>query len=151
MYSLKSHNILDYVLGSVLLVGPWLFGFQAIPEARVLFLLCGIAVITYSLMTKYAYSFTQMIPLGVHMTLDTIIGVVLILAPAMFGYRGLITEAQSVAHIIMGVGLVSLVALTKPKTEAAKAYAENAKMESNRKYMPPQTAKIAMIHEPPTN
>ncbi|RYZ69140.1 MAG: hypothetical protein EOP05_15250, partial [Proteobacteria bacterium] len=124
MFTLKTHNIIDYVLGAFLLVSPWLFGFDQIVEARVLFLLSGVVLITYSLITNYYFSVARIIPLGVHMTMDAILGVLLILAPALFGYRGLITEAQYVAHVLVGVGTVGLVALTKPKSEAAKSPVE---------------------------
>ena len=124
MFTLKTHNIIDYVLGAFLLVSPWLFGFDQIVEARVLFLLSGVVLITYSLITNYYFSVARIIPLGVHMTMDAILGVLLILAPALFGYRGLITEAQYVAHALVGVGTVGLVALTKPKSEAAKSPVE---------------------------
>ena len=66
MFTLKTHNIIDYVLGAFLLVSPWLFGFDQIVEARVLFLLSGVVLITYSLITNYYFSVARIIPLGVH-------------------------------------------------------------------------------------
>jgi hypothetical protein len=120
MIPLKIHNVLDYIIGALLIVTPWLFGFGQIPAARSLFLIAGIGLVAYSLLTKYDYSIAKVIPLGVHMILDALIGIVTILAPVMLGYRDLLTGGQYAVHVIWGIGAVGLVALTSPKTEATK-------------------------------
>lgn len=126
MISLKTHNVLDYVMGVVLAVCPFIFGFGYLDIARNLFLILGVALIVYSLFTNYYYAIARVIPLGVHMTLDVLAGVLLILAPAMFGYRELITGGQYALHIVLGIGTVGFVALTRTRTEAAKTPSERA-------------------------
>jgi hypothetical protein len=126
MIPLRVHNILDYVIGAFMIIAPWLFRFSTVPVVRNLFLVLGVGIVVYSLLTNYYFSVFRVIPLGVHMTLDTLVGIVLILAPALFGYRDLITEGQYALHIILGIGAVGLVALTRPRTEAAKTPAERA-------------------------
>lgn len=126
MIPLKVHNVIDYIVGALLIVSPWIFGFAEIPAARTLFLVGGVGLIAYSLITKYYYSIAKILPLGVHMTLDALLGVLVILAPALFGYRDFLTEGQYAAHIVLGIGAVGLVALTRPRTEAAKTPAERA-------------------------
>jgi hypothetical protein len=126
MIPLKVHNSIDYLTGALLLVAPWLFDFSHVIEARTLFLIGGIALIAYSLLTNYDFSLTRMIPLGVHMTLDTVLGIFLILAPALLGYREQVTEAQYVVHVVLGVSLVGLVALTRPRTEVSKTPIDRA-------------------------
>jgi hypothetical protein len=126
MISLRTHNILDYVIGAVLILSPFLFGFADINAARNLYVLGGIALIVYSLFTNYYYAIAHVIPLGVHMTLDALLGILVILAPAMFGYRDLLTDGQYALHIVLGIGAVGLVALTRTRTEAAKTPSERA-------------------------
>lgn len=126
MISLKAHNILDYVIGALLIVSPWIFGFNEIGTARNVYLLLGVGLIVYSSITNYYYSLAKVLPLGVHMTFDALAGIVLILSPALFGYRELLTDGQYAAHIVFGIGAVGLVALTRPRTEAAKTPAERA-------------------------
>lgn len=128
MISLRIHNIIDYIVGAVLLISPWLFGFADIAAARNIFLVGGVLLIAYSLFTKYYYSISRVLPLGVHMTMDALLGILLILAPALFGYRDVLTQGQYAAHIILGVAAVGLVALTRPRTEAAKTPAERAEI-----------------------
>ncbi len=126
MIPLKPHNVLDYVIGALLVISPWLFGFADVLAARNVFLVLGAGLIVYSLLTNYYYAIVRVIPLGVHMTLDSLAGVVLILAPALFGYRDLLTTGQYAVHMIFGIGAIGLVALTRPRTEAAKTPAERA-------------------------
>lgn len=126
MLPLRVHNIIDYLVGAFLIVAPWVLNFADIPAARTLFLLSGIALIGYSLLTNYYFSIVRWIPLGLHMTLDTVLGLLLILAPALFSYRDLLTAAQATAHIVIGASLVALVALTRPRTENAKTAGERA-------------------------
>ena len=126
MISLRVHNILDYIVGAVLIISPWLFGFSEIAAARNLFVWGGIALIAYSLLTNYYYAVARVIPLGVHMTLDALLGIVVILAPALFGYRDFLTSGQYALHVVLGIGALGLVALTRPRSESAKTPAERA-------------------------
>lgn len=126
MISLRAHNVLDYILGAVLMVCPWIFGFAELAPARVIFLVSGIVLIAYSLATNSYYSAVRAIPLGVHMTLDALLGIFLILSPALFGYRDVLTDGQYALHIVLGIGAVGLVALTRPRTEAAMTPAERS-------------------------
>jgi hypothetical protein len=121
MISLRTHNILDYVVGVFLVVCPFLFGFSNIAPAVNLFMIGGITLIVYSLLTNYYYSLARVIPLGVHMMLDAMLGIFLILAPALFGYRELLTDGQYALHIVIGIGTVGMVALTHTRTETMKS------------------------------
>lgn len=125
MVRLKTHNILDYVIAAVLVLAPFMFGLADIAPARNTFVVLGVGLALYSLITKYYYSIAKIIPLGVHMTLDCLAGVALILAPSLFNYRELITDGQYAAHIILGLGALGLVAVTRTRTEAAKTPEEH--------------------------
>lgn len=120
MVSLKTHNILDYVGGALLIMSPFLFGFADINAARNVFTLAGFILILYSLFTNYYYAVIRVIPLGVHMTLDAINGVLLITAPWIFNYRAFLTPGQEYLHYVLGVGVLALVGLTREKTESDK-------------------------------
>lgn len=126
MISLRTHNIFDYVIGVFLVVCPFLFGFSQIATAVNIFMLGGIALVTYSLLTNYYYSLARVIPLGVHMMLDALLGILLILSPALFGYRETLTDGQYALHIVVGIGVVGLVALTHTRTETMKSPIERA-------------------------
>ena len=94
-----------------------MFGFSEIVAGRNLFLVLGLGLIGYSLVTNYQYSVRKWLPLGVHMALDVAAGVLLILGSYIFGYRSLITDGQTALHYVLGLGAIGLVALTRPKTD----------------------------------
>lgn len=131
MLSLKTHNVVDYAIGIVLIVSPFLFNFAHVSAAANLFMIGGISLIVYSLITNYHYSVAKFVPLGVHMAMDAILGVLFILGPALFGYRDMLTGGQYAWHVIMGLGAVGLVALTRTRTESAKSPAERASIAAH--------------------
>lgn len=119
--SLRVHNILDYIVGAVLLLCPSLFGFSDIDTARNVFLTLGFGLIGYSLLTRYRYSVLKVIPIGLHMAMDVAAGVFAILAPYLLNYRGLLTGGQLAVHFVMGMGAIGLVILTRSRTEDVAA------------------------------
>ncbi|MCM2323567.1 MAG: hypothetical protein NDJ90_09940 [Oligoflexia bacterium] len=114
MLSIRTHNILDYVIGVFLFFCPALFGFAGIDAARNTFVALGVGLVAYSLLTDYRYSIVKLIPLSIHMGLDVAIGVALLLAPSVFGYRESLTNTQNWLHIVMGLGAFALVIFTRP-------------------------------------
>lgn len=120
MLSLRTHNIVDYVGGALLLLAPFLFGFADLEVARNVFLISGATLILYSLFTNYEYAVLRVLPLGVHMTLDVLIGVVLMVSPWLFAYREFLSPGQEYLHYLLGVGLFAFVGITREKTEEEK-------------------------------
>jgi len=116
MISLRVHNILDYVIGAMLILCPPVFGFSNVIAARDVFLVLGFGLIGYSLLTQYRYSIAKIIPLGVHMFLDVATGFIVMLSPWLFGYREYITNFQTVLHFVIGLGAWCLVAFTDKRT-----------------------------------
>ena len=81
MIPLNVHNVLDYVIGAALILAPSIFGFSEIDAARNVFLVLGVGLIIYSLLTRYRYSLAKIIPLKVHMAMDTMAGVIVMISP----------------------------------------------------------------------
>lgn len=139
MIPLKVHNVLDYVIGVALALSPFVFGFSDVLAARNVFLVLGVGLIGYSLMTNYYYSVAKIIPLGAHMVMDALSGIVLILSPALFGYRELITDGQFALHFVMGIGALGLGALTRTRTEDAKTPIERTEIRHTSTHANPLT------------
>ena len=112
MISLKTHNVLDYLLGVVVAFTPYFFDFAGITVARNVFQTAGVALIVYSLLTNYCYSLFKMIPVRVHLLLDVVNGGALLLAPWLFGYRALLTNFQFGVHVAAALVLLGFVAFT---------------------------------------
>ncbi len=129
LISLRTHNILDYIGGVVLLTCPSIFGFSDIEMARSVFITLGFVLIGYSLLTRYPFSFAKVIPLGVHMGLDVTLGVLMLVAPWVFGYSDYLTGGQLGLHFILGLGVITLVAFTRPRSERQEALKEPMDIE----------------------
>jgi hypothetical protein len=119
MISLKTHNVLDYLIGGVLILCPYLFEFSDILAARNAFLVLGFGLIGYSLLTNYYYSIAKIISIRAHMFLDVVLGIALMLVPSFFGYRTLITGGQYALHFVLGLAAIVLVAITNRRTGPA--------------------------------
>ena len=132
MIPLEVHNVVDYLVGVALALSPFVFGFSDVVAARNVFLVLGIGLVAYSAITNYYYSVAKIIPLGAHMVMDALAGIALILSPALFGYRELITDGQFAWHFVMGIGALGLVALTRTRTEEAKTPTQRAEIRHQR-------------------
>ena len=113
MISLRTHSILDYGVAALLVVSPWIFGFATVDAARSVFVTAGLSLLTYSLITDYRYSVAKIVPVGVHMFMDVVLGILVMIAPAVFSYRDLITGGQYGLHFVMELGAIGLVAFTR--------------------------------------
>jgi hypothetical protein len=95
----RLHGMLDYGMGLLLIIAPWLLGFaDGGPEQWVPVIL-GAGVILYSLLTDYELGVARVIPMPVHLGLDVAGGVVLAASPWIFGFADEIWWP----HVVLGV------------------------------------------------
>jgi hypothetical protein len=95
----RLHGMLDYGMGLLLIIAPWLLGFaDGGPEQWVPVIL-GAGVILYSLLTDYELGVARVIPMPVHLGLDVAGGVVLAASPWLFGFADEIWWP----HVVLGV------------------------------------------------
>jgi len=83
-----THRTVDYVVGIVLVLAPFLFGFWGVASATWVAILTGLVLIVYSLFTQYAPGMDRNISLSTHLTLDIILGIFLAISPWLFGFAG---------------------------------------------------------------
>jgi len=109
--------MLDYPLGVVLILAPWIFGFSDVGGAAVAVpIIIGALMIGQSLITDWELSIADVIPLPVHLTDDIVAGVVLALSPFVFGFSDQGTNAW-LPHVIVGMGLIGAGLLTRRRRE----------------------------------
>lgn len=109
------HGYLDYLMGLVLLVAPWLFGFAAGGAETWIPVIIGASVIIYSLFTDYELGAVRRIPMPTHLALDAAGGVLLALSPWLFGFSDVIVWP----HLVFGL-LELGAAVTTHRTPARK-------------------------------
>lgn len=121
---LKVHNALDFIVGVVLILSPWIFRFNDVGGAAVAIpMIIGAASIILGLTTRtYSTGVLQLIPVKLHLTIDFLAGVFLLVSPWLFGFHVDKTNAW-VPHVVVGAALivVSLVTQTDMGEAPVKA------------------------------
>ncbi|HEY8597614.1 MAG TPA: SPW repeat protein [Thermomicrobiales bacterium] len=112
----RVHGMLDYLMGVLLIVSPWLFGFaDEGGVARWLPFVLGAGVIVYSLLTRYELALSPLIPMPVHLGLDAAGGLLLAVSPWLFGFA----DRVWLPHLVFGLLEIGAVLTTKTTPERA--------------------------------
>ena len=95
----RLHGIIDYGLGGLLMISPWLLGFARGGAETVVPVLLGAALLGYSLCTDYELGVARLIPMRAHLALDLGGGALLALSPWLFGFG----SAVRLPHLFLGL------------------------------------------------
>jgi hypothetical protein len=82
----RTHGILDYLIGALLIVAPWLFDFADGGAKQWVPIILGAGALLYSIMTDYELGLVKAIPMSVHLMLDLGSGIILAVSPWLFGF-----------------------------------------------------------------
>lgn len=111
----RIHAVIDYTIGTLLIVSPWLFGFaQFGPETWVPVVL-GASMLAYSLVSQYEFGVLGIIHLQGHLTLDGMFGLFLMASPLLFAF----TDIVWVPHLVLGLLLFIVSLTTRPVATSA--------------------------------
>lgn len=113
----KIHGVLDYSMGLLLIVAPWIFGFANGGAAQWVPIILGAGAILYSLMTNYELGIARVISMPGHLTLDFICGAFLAVSPWLFGF----SDYVYLPHLILGL-LEMGAALSTKTTPSARLH-----------------------------
>ncbi len=106
----RVHGILDYSVGILLILAPWLFGFAYGGWETWVPVILGLGAIGYSVFTDYELGVFPFIPLPVHLWIDAGAGLLLAASPWLFGFSHLVW----LPHLILGLFEIGAAALTQP-------------------------------------
>lgn len=107
--STRTHGVLDYLVGALLIAAPWLLGFAAGGAETWVPVLLGASVIVYSLLTDYERGMSPVLSMRAHLWLDALGGGLLALSPWLFGFADLVTAP----HLVVGLLEVGLAMVTR--------------------------------------
>lgn len=110
LISTRTHGILDYTMGVILLISPWLFNFANGGAAMWVPILVGIGVIFYSAFTDYEYGGARVLSMQVHLWLDILGGLFLAASPWIFGFADFVY----LPHLIFGLAEIGATLITDP-------------------------------------
>jgi hypothetical protein len=105
----RVHGWMDYTIGVLLMLAPWLFGFANDRIETWLPVVLGAGVIVYSLLTDYELGAVRMIPMRVHLWLDFAGGALLAVSPWLFGFADYVWAP----HLIVGLVEIGAAAMTQ--------------------------------------
>jgi hypothetical protein len=105
----RVHGMLDYLVGALLIVAPWLFGFAAGGAETWVPVVLGAAAILYSLFTDYELGVVRRIPMPTHLMLDLGSGVLLAISPWLFGFADRVWQP----HLIIGLIEIGTAVMTR--------------------------------------
>ena len=106
----RVHGILDYVVGALIGISPWIFGFAAGGAETWIPVALGAGAILYSLLTNYELGLVRKIPMPAHLALDALSGVVLAASPWLFGFA----DQVWVPHLVFGLFEIAAASMTRP-------------------------------------
>jgi hypothetical protein len=115
--STRTHGVIDYLMGALLIVAPYLLGFADGTAAQWIPQILGVALIGAALLTDYELGAVRMIPMPIHLGLDVAAGVLLAVSPWLFGFA----DRVFWPHLIFGLAEIGagLTTRTVPETTAA--------------------------------
>jgi SPW repeat-containing protein len=95
----RVHGIIDYVMGVLLIIAPWVLGFNRGGAETWVPVVLGAGVIVYSLLTQYELGVAKVIPMPVHLGLDMAGGTILAVSPWLFGFA----DQVWMPHVVLGI------------------------------------------------
>lgn len=118
--STRTHGVIDYLMGALLIVAPYILGFADGTAAQWIPQIIGVALIGAALLTDYEYGVMRMIPMPVHLFLDVAAGALLAISPWLFGFADRIFWPHLILGLLeVGAGLMTRTAPdTVPATTA---------------------------------
>jgi len=105
------HGWIDYLVVTLFLIAPTLFGFGAGGAETRIFPVLGIGIIVYSLLTDYELGAIALIPVPWHLRIDIVLGLLLAVSPWLFGFA----ERAWVPHLLLGLVAIGAGLLTHPE------------------------------------
>ncbi|MBF9255357.1 SPW repeat protein [Pontibacter sp. 172403-2] len=95
----RFHGILDYIVGIIFVIAPWVFDFADSSAATWTMVIAGIIVLVQAVCTNYEPGIIKKIPMTSHLMMDFGLGVILALTPWMFNFA----DEVYVPHVVGGI------------------------------------------------
>ncbi|WP_104202153.1 SPW repeat domain-containing protein [Billgrantia saliphila] len=97
--STRVHGMVDYLMGLLLIVAPFIFGFATGGAAQWVPIILGVVMLAQAIMTKYELGLMHLIPMPTHLIMDLLSGVLLLISPWLFGFA----DVVYLPHVILGL------------------------------------------------
>jgi SPW repeat len=98
---LRTHAMIEPIVGVLFIAAPWIFGFSDASDATTVSIVLGALVLLTGLTTRWRAGVVKALPLAVHRAMDMLVALVAIVAPFVLGFSD--NGAATRFLIIMGV------------------------------------------------
>jgi hypothetical protein len=109
--TLSLHVLLEYGIGVLSMLAPFLFSFDD-DAAKIVSVLVGAGILVLAVVTDAPTGIARTLPVASHVVLDYVISVFFIVAPFIFGFAGDDTGATAY-FLVIGIAYVMLAVLTR--------------------------------------
>jgi hypothetical protein len=107
---LAVHGLVEYGIGALSIVAPFLFSFDS-DVAQVISILLGAGIIVMAFSTDSPTGLTRNLPIASHVVLDYVLSLLLVVSPFIFGFTD--DGAATAYFIVVGVGFILLTIATR--------------------------------------
>lgn len=111
----RTHGMLDYIMGIVLIISPWLFQFARGGAETWIPVILGAGALLYSLLTNYELGAARVISMPAHLWMDGFSGLFLALSPWLFGFA----EFVFLPHLVLGILEIGAAMMTERTPSAS--------------------------------
>ncbi|MEM8838516.1 MAG: hypothetical protein AAGE89_10525 [Pseudomonadota bacterium] len=112
------HAYLDYPVAFSLMAMPFLLGLgSSNPVALWLSVATGVAAFILTILTDHHLGIFKVLPYGVHLAVDRLVGIVFVIAPFALGFAGL----DLIYYLANGLAVLLVTSLHKPEEELVVA------------------------------
>ncbi|WP_309086135.1 SPW repeat protein [Chelativorans sp.] len=126
----RTHGVLDYLVGLLLIAAPWLLGFADGGPAQWVPVILGLAAIIYSLLTNYELGVVKLIPMPGHLALDIGSGLLLAASPWLFGFADVVAWP----HLVFGLLEIAIAAFTHRRPDYASLGQNAAGLSASKRH-----------------
>jgi len=111
-----AHGAVDYLVGLILIMAPFVLGFADNGPAQWVPMALGAAILIMSLITNYELSLAKVIPMPLHLGVDAAGGLLLAASPWLFGFA----DQVFWPHLIIGLLEIGAALTTRTTPNAAE-------------------------------
>ena len=122
----KTHGYIDYIMGTLLIAMAYFINFKSENMPNFVFYLVGALAIFYSLLTKYELGVIKIIPMYIHLMLDSLSGIFLATSPWLLGFA----DNVFLPHLLLGLFQIGTTIMTRIKPKMV--YKRKKYMNSSR-------------------
>jgi hypothetical protein len=109
----KTHGYIDYIFGLIIIALAYLLNFNSENTPNIALYIVGASAIIYSFFTNYELGVIKIIPINIHLMLDSLSGIFLAVSPWLLGF----SDKVFLPHLLFGLVEICITVITRFKPQ----------------------------------